>query len=110
MLKEDSVFPFSPSALQASLQTSVIQASNRTTGAALSLIKKADVKNHLSARHRTEIHLARPENHSDATGFAHEECESEDPKLTDSIENPLNIPTRSESETAPLVTSKSAKA
>ncbi len=76
----------------------------------MSLIKKADVKNHLSARHRTEIHLARPEGQSDATGFAHEESESEDPKATDSVENPLNIPSTSEPETAPIVTSKSAKA
>jgi hypothetical protein len=67
----------------------------------MSLIKKADVKNHLSARHRTEIHLARPEGQSDATGFPHEESTGS--------ENPLNIPTPGESETAPIGTSKSAK-
>ncbi len=76
----------------------------------MSLIKQTDVKNHLSARHRTEIHLAQPEGQSDATGFAHEESASEDPNENDSVENPLNIPTPSEPETAPIVTSKSAKA
>lgn len=40
-LTQESVFPFSPSAFQASLQTSVFQVRNRTTGAAMSLIKKA---------------------------------------------------------------------
>lgn len=32
----------------------------------MSIVKKSDVKNHLSARHRTQIHLCRP----DATGFS----------------------------------------
>ena len=76
----------------------------------MSLIKKADVKNHLSARHRTGIRLARPESQSDATGFAHEESAGEDPKVNDSVENPLNTPAPNEPETAPIVTSKSAKA
>jgi len=66
----------------------------------MSLIKKADVKNHLSARHRTEIHLARPESQSDATGFAHEESASEDSKVNESVEP----------ETTPSATSTSAKA
>lgn len=38
----------------------------------MSIIKKTDVKNHLSARHRTEIHLE-PAIHADATGFPHDE-------------------------------------
>jgi len=66
----------------------------------MSLIKKADVKNHLSARHRTEIHLARPESQSDATGFAHEEYAREDSKVNESVEP----------ETTPSATSTSAKA
>ena len=74
----------------------------------MSLIKKADVKNHLSARHRSEIHLARPETKSDATCFAHEDSSSEDPKVTDSVENPPNIP--GVPDTSPIVTSKSVKA
>ncbi len=76
----------------------------------MSLIKQSDVKNHLSAHHRTEIHLARPESQSDATGFTHEESASADPKETDSVENPLNTPTPGKPETAPIVISHSAKA
>ena len=39
----------------------------------MSLIKKTDVKNHLSARHRTEIHL-QPAIQADSTGFPYEEA------------------------------------
>jgi hypothetical protein len=35
----------------------------------MSLIKKSDVKNHLSARHHNRIHLA-PASQPDATGFS----------------------------------------
>jgi hypothetical protein len=40
------------------------------------LIKKSDVKNHLSARHRTEIHLQPPASQPDATGFSGTEPEA----------------------------------
>jgi hypothetical protein len=76
----------------------------------MSLVKKSDVKNHLSAHHRTEIHLAHHENQSDATGFAHEEVAGEDPKVIDPAANPVITPTPSKPETAPTVTYKSAKA
>jgi hypothetical protein len=76
----------------------------------MSLIKQADVKNHLSARHRTEIHLARPEGNSDATGIPPEELSGRTPKVNDSVEIPLNIPPPSEPDTTPIVTSKSVKA
>jgi hypothetical protein len=46
------VFPFSPAALQASLQTSTFQARNRTAGAVMSNFKKSDVKSHLTLRLR----------------------------------------------------------
>jgi hypothetical protein len=36
----------------------------------MSLIKKSDVKNHLSLRYRTQIHLSQPESQPDATGFS----------------------------------------
>jgi hypothetical protein len=75
----------------------------------MSLIKQGDVKNHLSARHRTEIHVARSESQSDATGFPHEEASGADPKVKDSAENPLNISTPIEPNTTPIVTSKSVK-
>lgn len=35
----------------------------------MSLIKKSDVKNHLSARHQNHIHIA-PASQPDATGFS----------------------------------------
>ena len=76
----------------------------------MSLIKKSDVKNHLSVRHRTEIHLAEYEGQSDATGFAHEEVAGEDPNVSGPVENPFDIPTPSQPKTAPTVTYKSAKA
>jgi hypothetical protein len=43
-------FPFLPSGLQVSLETSAVQATNKTTGAALSLIKEIDVEKRLAAR------------------------------------------------------------
>jgi hypothetical protein len=76
----------------------------------MSLVKKSDVKNHLSAHHRTEIHLTHPESQSDATGFAHEEAAGDDLKVSDPIENPVITPAPSRPETAPIVTYKSAKA
>jgi hypothetical protein len=36
----------------------------------MSLVKKSDVKNHLSPRFRTKIHSSRPETQPDATGFS----------------------------------------
>ena len=76
----------------------------------MSLIKQSDVKNHLSARHRTEIHLAHPESQADATGFAHEEAASKIPEVNDSVENPLDIPTPSDPETISTVIAKSVRA
>ena len=67
-LKQYPVFPSSPLALQASLQTSIFQERNRTIGAAMSLIKKSDVKNQLSPEFRTKIHLCEPVSRPDATG------------------------------------------
>lgn len=76
----------------------------------MSLIKQTDVKNHLSARHRTEIHLTYPESQADAMGFAHEEATGTDPEVNDSVENPLNIPTPSDPETISTVIAKSVRA
>jgi len=55
----------------------------------VSLIESADLTSHTSARHRTEIHLTRPESQSDATGFADEKPASDDPKVDDSVGSPL---------------------
>ncbi len=76
----------------------------------MSLIKKADVKNHLSARHRTEIHVARPNSESDAISLAHEATTSEDRGLNESVATPRNIPAAGHAEAIAAVTSKSVKA
>ena len=73
-------------------------------GVAMSLV------NHLSARYRTEIHLIPPKSQADATVLSHEKSAGKDPNVHDTLENPLNIPTPSEPETAPVVTCRSAKA
>lgn len=69
-LKQQRVCPFSPSASQASLQTSIFKIRNRTIGAAMSIIEKSDVKNHLSSRYRTKIHLCPPVSQSEAAGVS----------------------------------------
>jgi len=75
-LKERLVYPSSPLAFLASLQTSIFQARNRTTGAVMSNIRQSDVKNHLSPRFRTKIHLCEPASQPDATGFSGTEPEA----------------------------------
>lgn len=74
----------------------------------MSFNKQSDVKNHLSAHHRTQIHLAHPESQADATGFAHEEAT--DTEVNDSVETPLAIPTPSDAETISKVIAKSVRA
>lgn len=69
-LRWQSVFPFSPSALQASLQTSTFQVRNRTTGAAMSLMKQSGVKDHLSPGYRSKIDLCESMSLPDATGYS----------------------------------------
>ena len=44
----------------------------------MSLTKKSDVKNHLSARYRRGIHLAEPASLADATGFSEEQSSHPD--------------------------------
>jgi hypothetical protein len=44
----------------------------------VSLIKKTDVKNHLSPRHRRIIHLVVPASQPDATGFSGEQSDGPD--------------------------------
>ena len=58
-------FSFSPLALQALPQTSTVQVRNRTTGAAMSLLKKCDVKNRLSASPNESRHSFRPVRQAD---------------------------------------------
>jgi hypothetical protein len=77
----------------------------------MSLMKRADVKNHLSARHRTEIHVA-PSGKADASGLPRDT--GDDPKVTNSVESSSRIPDPGASTTAPTVMptgqSKSVKA
>ena len=61
----------------------------------MSLIKKVDVKNHLSGRHRTEIHLYRPEKEPSAAGAMEERSPGDAPEINDSDKDPLNPPTPS---------------
>jgi hypothetical protein len=79
-------FPFSPSAIQASLQTSIVQARNQTSGAPMALIKKRDVKDYFASRRQNGIHLHRPASQPDATGFSGERAgrgDSNSSKLAD---------------------------
>lgn len=59
----------------------------------MSIIKKTDVKNHLSARHRTEIHLL-PAIQADATGFPHDE-DAEGPRKDNEPEHAAIVPPKS---------------
>jgi hypothetical protein len=42
----------------------------------MSIVKKSDVKNHLSPFFRTQIHLCPPESQPDATGFSAAEADA----------------------------------
>jgi hypothetical protein len=74
MIKSGLKFHFSPSAIQASLQTSIVQARSRTSGAPMALIKKRDVKDYFASRRQNGIHLHRPVSQPDATGFSGEQA------------------------------------
>jgi len=63
ILGKDS--PFSPSAIQASLQTSTVQVRNGTNGVKMTLIKKCDVKMHFSSRRDRGLHLVQQVNKRD---------------------------------------------
>lgn len=67
----------------------------------MSLVKKSDVKNHLSSHHKKGIHLNRPLSQPDATGFSVEE-----PARTDlNVEDQHQQPSSSGLEAPPLVAS-----
>jgi len=70
----------------------------------MSLVKKSDVKNHLSPHHQKGIHLNRPPSQPDATGFSVEETAGTDSTL----EEQRQPPPSSELEAAPLVASSDA--
>ena len=66
----------------------------------MSLIKKADVKNHLSTRHRTEIHLYRPEDEPKAASVVDEKSADTAVDNSASVKDPLDPPTPGTLETA----------
>ena len=76
----------------------------------MSLIKQTHVKNRLSVRHRTEIHLAPTENQSNANGLLNGGSASGHPIVDDLVEEQVNLSIPSEPETARMVITTSAKA
>jgi hypothetical protein len=85
----------------------------------MSLIKKSDVKNHLSSRNRSEIHLHRSSSQPDATGFSGGQSDSISSNAVEKMRNlptssgPEIVPTRAQADSNHAVTladSKSAKA
>ena len=74
-LGQQPVFPFSPSAFPASLQTSIFQQHNRTNGDAMSFVERSDAERPLSPESRTKIHLCVPKSQPDATGFSEAEAD-----------------------------------
>jgi hypothetical protein len=65
MLEIVSNLSFSPSAFQALPQTSTVQERNRPTGSAMSLLKKCDAKERLSARRNKNRRSFMPVEQSD---------------------------------------------
>jgi hypothetical protein len=55
--------------------------------------EKSDVKNHLSARHRTEIHLAPRASQPDAGGILDQEFANADSKKVGSVHTPVSVAT-----------------
>src|ERR1035437_10406920 len=61
--------PFSPSAIQASLQTSTVQARNGTNGVEMTLIKRCDVKAYNAARKQKSLHQIQADGRASITGL-----------------------------------------
>src|SRR5580700_514214 len=100
-LNQDVSSLFSPSAIQASLQTSIVQVRNRTPGATMPLIKKRDVKNYFAARRHSGTHLHRPASQPDATGFSGEQSGRVDSNPGDSIAKTPSQPSSTRLEDQP---------
>lgn len=66
-------FHFSSSTFQDSRLTSTFYVRTQNIGVIMSLIKKSDVKNHLSARFRKQVHLDQLASQPDSTGFSQDE-------------------------------------
>lgn len=91
MQEVHSVFPFSSSALQTSLLTSLFQLRTRMTGARRSNIRKSDVKNHLSPHFRPKTHLCHPKTEADGGRFSQEEPPNSGPMRNEPMEDLRNL-------------------
>jgi len=56
----------------------------------MSLVKKSDVKNHLSPRYHKDIHLCRPDIQQESTDFVVEDSGRAEMTIDQRIENALN--------------------
>jgi hypothetical protein len=70
MLKAYPVSPFLAFGIPGFAPDEHLSDTQPNTGAAMSLIKQSDVKNHLSPHFRTKIHLCDPVSQPDATGYS----------------------------------------
>lgn len=75
----------------------------------MSNIKQSDVKNHLSPRFRTQIHLCPPETEPDATGFSGEEPTGAEPKANPAAEKRLDLSAQRERTPMAIVPPKSVQ-
>jgi hypothetical protein len=76
----------------------------------MSLDEKSDVRNHLSARHHTQIHLTPPASQPDAIGVPHEENTGTGPKDSGSDRKPLRVSVQNSPGSGPYILSKTAPA
>lgn len=74
----------------------------------MSLIKKSDVTNHLSARLRQGNHLYRPASQPDATGFSGVEPGRADPNADHSIADLVKQPSSIAPESTPIAIASSS--
>ena len=70
LMSTEVEIPFSSRAFNALLEASIVQASNRATGAAMSILKKSDAKKHLSVSRVKVQHSLRPVCHTEGTNFS----------------------------------------
>lgn len=62
----------------------------------MSAFKKSDVKNHLSRRRPSGIHLYQPVSQPDATGFSGDESRHTDSSATPAVQTPAEQPASGE--------------
>jgi len=75
----------------------------------MSNVRQSDVKNHLSPRFRTKIHLCEPNTQSDAAGVSQEEFAGAEPKAHDSMEDAPHLSSTSGRKPIAIVTPESVR-